>query len=1324
MQLTSTLQHFLRRLTNLSGSNRSLFLPRLHAEQLLDLQAFSFLKGYKSFSIIEAMIAGKSIALGQVLDSRMESNNVVSERIKRLQRVDHFLFEERGSTDLHIGWPFVQGKFKDGNLVRCPLLFFPVSISQVNNDWMLRLREDAGVTFNKSFLLAYAYFNQVTLDEDLLDFSFEDWDSDSTVFRTQLYQLLKDKLELNFNTELFIDELVAFKEYKKTEFDESHQQGTLKLYSEAVLGIFPQAGSQLLPDYTALIKQGNYNNLEHLFTSKLNIEDNQRQVREENTFTPLAIDEWQEHAVQKLKLGNSIVVQGPPGTGKSQLIANVISDAIATGKKVLLVCQKRVALDVVHERLSQLGLKNFIGLVHDFRNDRKAIYSTIAAQVDSIQDFKNQNRGIDAIQVERSFNQLSRTIETLSDALEEYRTALFHDEECGLSAKELYLTSSPKKDSINIKQEYAFFDFKVLPAFTTILKRYVRYANRFEDDTYAWKNRNSFAYLSFPDLKTIHDSIDDLIEFKKRFEKESHVTLGTIMKVETAETLLESVGMLDEMRRQLRSDDVYHFFNHMLAERDDDTSLLWLDNLRLRCMNCFDGDGVEDSLPSDQLAKFQAVLYKRMEARKRSFIRLLQWEWFSEDKFWLKRVMVANELEYNRKGFQRLEARLDNRLNLEHHLTALRTTSWLKNTPSAIDSALLLNWFESQKSAIRTKLLFNSVRELKSYANPSKISRYEFFQWMDQLKEMLQKIPVRRQHWENHLSASQIRNLLSDESQATLLKETLQHDFEDLVAFDALKNSLSVNEKTVIEKLWQNIQQWDVAKFETLLQNSLRLEWLNHLETKYPILRLTSTQQFADMEHELVEAVTEKQKLSKQLLLVRARERVYEHIEFNRLNNPITYRDLEHQVTKKKKIWPLRKVISTFYHELFDLMPCWMASPESVSAIFPLQEIFDLVVFDEASQCFAERGIPALARGKQVMVAGDAQQLQPSDLYQTRWDWESDLPDTEVASLLDLAGRYLPSIHLQGHYRSRSNDLIEFSNKHFYKGRLKMLPDFNDLANDEPAIEVVPVNGIWEQQTNLAEAAAVVERVLVLHKTKPEKSLAVITFNATQQQLIYDKLEKAFAEEKITWPHHLLVKNIENVQGDERDIIVFSIAYAPDKKGVMHLQFGSLSQAGGENRLNVAITRAKEKIIIVTSIEPEMLQVDEVKNDGPRLLRKYLEYAGMVASRQQRIALEDVQTEHARDWYLSGKLHSEFVRTTPFPFSDMLVTHLDQRKALVLTDDEFYRNALSAKAAHVYQPILLERKGWRFIRLFSRNYWLDKNKVLFELQKLGNHQTS
>lgn len=1314
------LQQFLRRLTNLGGNNRSLFLPRLHAEQLLDVQLLSFLKGEKAFSLINALIAGKSKALCQVLDSRMESNNKVSQRIKRLQRLDSFLFEERGSKDLHIGWPFVHGKFNDGTLVRCPLLFFPVVIKQLGADWVLQPREDAGITFNKTFLLAYSFYNQVGVEEDLLDYSFEDSESDSTVFRTQLYQLLREKVELNFNAELFADEVAAFTEFTKSEFDEKHKIGELKLQPEAVLGIFPQAGSQLIPDYVDMIRRSPGLELENVFSNLHQVSDSPRIVKEENSFTPLLLDEWQEDAILKIKNGKSLVVQGPPGTGKSQLISNIISDAIATGKKVLLVCQKRVALDVVYERLSALGLKNFVGLVHDYRNDRKEIFSTIASQIDSVQDFKNLNRSIDVIQVERQFYQLSRSIDGLTEELEEFRSALFQEEECGLSAKQLYLTSNPTKPAINIKQEYPFFDFRNLSSFIQVMKRHIRYAARFESDAYPWKHRISLAHVEFGEMKRRMNSIEALFHFKYYFEERTQSILGVVLSVEDGESLLTNLSSIKEIISSISDPHVFRFFTTMVGEQDEETSLLWVDNLRLLCMNCFDGEGIESTLPADQLVKFQSVLQKRMEARRRSFIRLLQWEWFSEDKYWLKRVLVANKLEYNRKHLQILEARLDNRLNLEHHLTALRGKPWLTDLPATINAQELLRWFDAQKKAIQTKLLFTSLREVQQYISPTRFTQESFAVLLEQLTSVLTEIVPAREKWDQALSAYQIRALLNDPSLKETLLKTLQTDFEDLVAYDELRNQLSANEKAVIEKLYQEVQHWDETAFIKLFQNSLRLEWLNHLEAKYPVLRLVSTQRFEEMERELQEAVVQKKKLTKELLLLRVRERVYEHIEYNRLNNPVTYRDLEHQVTKKKKIWPLRKVISSFHHELFDLMPCWMASPESVSAIFPLEQLFDIVIFDEASQCFAERGIPAMQRGKQVVVAGDSQQLQPSDLYQIRWSEENaENPDSEVDSLLELSARYLPTVHLQGHYRSHSQELIEFSNKHFYKNRLKMLPSFEGSNNEESSIHFVKVDGIWENQVNEAEAQAVVEQVLVYTERQPDKTIGVITFNAPQQQLIWDKLEAAFAERQILFPPSLMVKNIENVQGDEKDVVIFSIGYAPDKKGKFNLQFGSLSVAGGENRLNVAVTRAKERIVVVSSIWPEQLDVDEVKNEGPKLLRKYLEYVRSVSSGQQML-LPFEGKAHNSEWYLSSKLYSDHTQLSTLPFSDMVVSRLYKPEALVLTDDEYYRNSLSAKAAHAYTLLLLERKGWRFKRIFSRHYWLNPEQVLLEVQKLLN----
>lgn len=1308
----NTLRHFLRRLTHVGAGNRLLFLPRLYADQLIDVQEFSFLNGESAFSIVSTLIGGRVARVCPALDSRMEAVSRTSLKLKKLHRLDQFLFDERGTNDLHVGWPFVQGALQDGTLVRCPLLFFPVELVLQQGQWLLKLREDAGVTFNKSFLLAFAQGNKLKVDEELLEFSFDEWDADSTVFRTQLYQLLKDRLEVNFNTDLFSDVLHPFEAFKKNEFEEKHASGILKLQQQAVLGIFPQAGSQLVPDYLSLLENDTLS-LENFFEERSQPGVPTLTLKEETFFTPLEIDEWQEHAVRQVKAGRSIVVQGPPGTGKSQLIGNLISDAMATGKRVLLVCQKRVALDVVHERLTRLGLRNFIGLVHDFRNDRSSIYATIANQIESIDDFRRLNRSVDAIQMERNFVLASRAVDTIVEQLDDYRNALYHDGECGLSAKELYLTCDPEAPAINLKQEYSFFDFKALPALLELVKKYTRFARRLEHEAYQWRHRIPFVRTDFSEIKRRVDVIDSVLRMQDEFGAATAKWLGSPLTLEGGEVLQANSANVHELSALASKPRVFQYFQSIVAEKEEETGALWFDNLRLLCMNCFGGEGMERSLPGDQLGKFQQVLQRRMEARKRSIIRLLQWEWFSEDKFWLKRVLIHNGLAYTRADLSRLEARLDNRLNFEHHVTTIRKKPWLTEVPESLDPAAWAVWFDDYKKAIRAKSLFNTLRDLK--VNAQRFQQAEFVEMLDSLSMLVSEIPMQRIAWEQFLTPYQIRLLLHDRNAKAELVAAIKRDYEDLAAFDTLKQQLSANERTVIEKLFAETGAWSEEAFERVLQNSLRLEWLQHLEAKYPVLRLVSSQQFFEMEKSLQQHVLEKQRLTNQLLLLRIRERAYEHMNYNRLNNPVTYRDLLHQVTKKRKVWPLRKTIGAFKDELFDLMPCWMASPDSVSALFPLEPVFDLVIFDEASQCFSERGIPAMARGKQVVVAGDSRQLKPSDLYQSRFEDETETPETEVDSLLELTERFLPTVHLQGHYRSRSRALIDFSNQHFYKGRLKMLPDISDFRRDQPPIEFHTVAGIWENQTNALEAMEVARRVMWWHVNHPEKEIGVITFNAPQQQVVMDAVEEIFEDAKQAIPSSLMIKNIENVQGDEKDVIIFSVGYAPDKKGKVSLQFGSLNMAGGENRLNVAVTRAREKIVVVCSLQPEQLQTGTLKNDGPKLLREYLMYARSVSTGTWKGAAH-ARLEYAASWYLYGRLLSKGAQTSSFPYAEAWVP--GETPTLVLTDDEAYRFSLSVKASHAYTPLFLESRKWRFARFFSRNYWLNPSGVELELRKL------
>jgi len=1321
------LKSYLKRLTNLTANNRSLLLLRLPVQQFIDIYDFNFITEGGAFSIIEDLIGERSIKLSPMTDSRDEDANIVSGKLRKLQRADKFIQEERGSNDLYVGWPFVRGKLMDGTLVRAPLLFFPVTLDAEGKNWKMRLRP-SGVMFNKSFLLAYSHFNKVKIDDDFLDRNFEDFDTDSTVFRTALYQLFKDSpVELNFNQDNFQDQLIPFESFRKSDFESSHNEGQLKLYPEAVLGVFPQAGSYLVPDYLHLIENQSVNDLEDFFAQRSMLkpesESMLRTVTEDKSFTPFKMDAHQELALKSVKSGKSLVVQGPPGTGKSQLICNLIADHIAIGKKVLVVCQKRAALDVVYARMEEKELTDYLGLVHDFRNDRKHIFQKIAIQVDRIEEYKMKNNGLDAIQLERNFLQVSHRIDQIAEELEEFKTALFDESECDVSIKELYLTSDLDQPSINLKQEYTHFRFNELPSFLIKLKSYADYAEVFDQGEHLWSDRVSFKNFSATDLSKINEAIDEIPVYKEKFEEKLEELVGKKLDFEDCEAIFNKRDFVVEMLGILKDKHAYKYFQHMVSYPDLETSSLWLSNTERVLMECYKGVGPEVSLPTDQLGKFQEVLQRSMDSRK-SLIRLLQWSLFSKDKYFIKRVLVENGLKRNKEGFKTMVAKVDNRLNLEHNLTKIKQKEWIKKVPDSYEKVHFQNWFYVMKLAVKAKLIFNSIRNFKEFFNVQKLTYDEFKDKLEAVFVIIKEIANQQASWKTYLTSSQIQKIAQNDDLREDIKKVLRKDFDGLCDYDKIKDELTPQEHVVIGKLMDN-GFIETEKAIALFQNSLRLAWIDHIETKYPILRSVSSMKFQKLEAELQNCVREKLRLSNDMLLLRARERTYEDVEYNRLNNMVTYRDLYHQVTKKRRIWPVRKVIDQFSEELFRLMPCWLASPESVSAIFPMREMFDLVIFDEASQCFVERGIPAMYRGRQVLVAGDDKQLRPNDLYQVRYEEEPEEDDIamEVDSLLELANHHLSDIQLKGHYRSKSLELIDFSNKHFYGGNLRLLPDHAVVNDKEPAIEYIKTDGVWENNTNMEEAQEVVNLLLSIFEEGQRKSVGVVTFNARQQQLILDLIDERFIGAGKLFPSSWFVKNIENVQGDEKDVIIFSTAYAPDKNGRMVMQFGSLNAANGENRLNVAVTRARERIVIVTSIYPQQLQVDNLKNEGPKLLQEYLAYAKDV-SEGKFVPTPHPKSKHHVDWYLKDKLQKwaennlkDYSFSTELPFADITIKQDGYYLGLIITDDDLYYHSQSIKDLHVYTPFTLSAKKWKFRGAFSREFWNDKERVAEAIQR-------
>jgi hypothetical protein len=1351
------LKLYLRRLTNLTGSNRSVLLRRLVAGHFLDLWDVNYLyPNTSAFLAIENLIAHKQTAICPLADPRDESVNTISRRLRQLQRTTRFIVEERGAQDLYVGWPFIMGSFADGTPVRCPLLFFPVDIVEEGQEWKLVQRPELPVTLNKSFLLAYAHYNQIKIPEKLFEKNFSEWDADSRLFRTKLYKLFKEPpLALQFTEAFFGDQLQPFENLSAAALQEAVKPGELQLLQQAVVGIFPQAGSYIVPDYNFMIDEAPFASLEELMHQRMLCELPKpteavnplvalgRQVKEESLNTPFEMDASQETAIRAIKAGASLVVQGPPGTGKSQLIANLIADYIAKGKRVLLVSQKKAALDVVYQRLDTKGVTDFVALVHDFRWDRKKIYEQLTRQIDRVGEYRNNNYGLDTIQLERRFQQLSRRSEQIKEELAAFKEALFDDSECGLSIKELYLTTEKEAPVLDLKQEFKYYPFSEGKAddFLRRLRQYMHLSALFRKGNHPWLDRKSFAYLGPVDQQQMLAYLQQIQAFRQQLSEQLSSHLRHDITYETAEYLLLREPEIEQLLDMLQDPDVYANVQHMLAFRRASIDGEWLLQIEKQLMGCWEGDGPELSLKADRLVPFQEVLLGRREAQ-RNLLKFLQWKYFSPQNAEVVAVMEANRLTNGGPDVQLLMQKVDNRLNLEHNLTQLRGAEWLRSLPATYQKLEFQEWFLLQRKSLKALEQLASIRNFDHYFNLRKLSFAELKAGAEKMLELLGSIKQKREEWQQYLSPVQIEKLLGSESKARQMITSLEEDFDLIAEFDRMRQALPEAELQLMEKIV--IESPAGSGEEEILAfflNSLRMTWINHLEAKYPQLRAPSTGQLQNLEKELQASLQEKAALSQEILHMRVREQTYQQLEYNRLNNQVTYRDLRHQVSKKRKIWPIRKLLSQHGDEVFRLLPCWMASPEAVSAVFPMAPLFDLVIFDEASQCFVEKGLPAIYRGRQVLISGDSRQLQPNDLYQVRWDeGEEDQPDTEVESLLDLAARYLPDVQLQGHYRSRSPELIYFSNKHFYNHSLELVPDRRRMNSGEPAIRFFKTEGVWEEQQNRLEAAEVVKLVLGLISNEKQKealagedgvpwydpkTIGVVTFNARQQGLIQDLLEETAARQGVLLPESLFVKNIENVQGDERDIIVFSVGYAPDARGRMLMQFGSLSQAGGENRLNVAVTRARETIYIVSSIWPEQLEVEDARHEGPKLFKAYLAYAQRVSEagfwpQPRQLPRQKLQ------WLLKERImqsldHPEYAVGERQPFADLTAMHHHKYLGLLLTDDLHYYHAQTLKESHVYQYKLLEGANWPWQRFYSRDFWLHKQKFLEKISRFLNH---
>ncbi len=1274
------------------GNTRSILinaLPGRHATRL-GLADLDLVEDKLAATFIEGLTNNKKSSVTVRIDFDNSEETIKQKLAKIGKRLDSIkyenddIFKETGVSTFGFGYPLLYSKHPKDNskAILAPLFIFRLEIQQSqkrNNEWYIHKREDAEIRLNESLVSFFESEGKIKLPQNP-EASLEDGilslEEISEYCTSLLHQLNSSSADLSIDTLESLPEKIVI--------GDSQFQNT-RILNSGVFGIYKNQKQNIIKD------------LENLLSTTELLEEEGKLIDSDwrALHSPMPTDPSQNGVLQSLSHHKNIIIQGPPGTGKSQTLTALITSALANNKRVLVVCEKRTALDVLREKLTELlpEIQPAIAIIEDVVADRAIIVQNVRNRAASVLH-EIHNSDVSSIHEIRRFEDGAQKISNQYSELK----------------KELWQTKR-WKDLVGLK--------------------------------------NKGTRTLSPDDSTIH-VLCKTFDNRKLQENDLDEILDLIS---TAESLHNAVNNykseLDKtFNRSTLSgfSNVIQFSAHITRLQSDiRTAKNNLEKVLTELENTFKNkysNEIDELLKKieqvNEIANSRPLTEIENPSMKTRFLSLFSS--FHKQTLALSR-QAKNELETIRSfdsslptatcSFDKIDKVYRDLLNSKVTIVNKKTDESVKNQHfNSTDSSAFLQ-FKNQLIEIGNEL------NLLLTLNESKIT-------FDNIHST----------YENVLKSFDILGELSKR------KSQIENFFEWCKLYD---NSHISNQKIIDDLITLESSNW---------RDLLLLAWYEHLlmsnyeNEKYPthdrilgtLIDLQPT-----IQKNLLKTISAK---IKQLQYDGMRILKQKNLEVNQLYNL--------RGSKGSTRNSLRRIIQTDVKSFTCFFPVVMVNPDTCSTLLPLQRnLFDLVIFDEASQLRLEDTFTALLRGRQVVISGDSMQMPPSNYFSgERQSLDDDEVDDETVDQMEMAAKEsllefgidngFTQTYLDMHYRSKHPDLINFSNACFYHGRLIPMPE----RKANRAIQYMHVDGLYEDSRNETEARMIVK--ILREELTTEHSVGIATFNIQQRNLILGLIreerliDSAFDSKITSWENmheSIFVKNLENIQGDERDVILISTTFGirRDRKFIMN--FGPIGQKNGHRLLNVIITRSKQKMYVVTSI-PEEKQGEWINRlsasktvNGTTGLLAFLTYSKAVSSGDAELSKGILETITKQLAQTPTALSERELKFTESPFEeevysllkeaigsdrillqhkcggfriDMVVLPLNatnQKKLAIECDGAAYHSSPIAWHNDIFRQQQLEQHNFVFHRIWSTNWWRSPSdeftSLLDAINRLG-----